>query len=58
MDFHALRHTYCSWLAASGISPKELMTLARHTDARLTLGRYSHVRLFNLSGAPLRNYRT
>lgn len=46
-----LRHSYGSWLAAAGVSPKELMTLARHTDARLTLCRYSHVRLFNLSAA-------
>ena len=51
LDIHSLRHSYVSWLAAAGVSPKELMTLARHTDARLTLGRYSHVRLFNLSAA-------
>ena len=50
-DFHALRHTYVSWLAAAGVSPKELMTLARHTDPRLTLGRYSHVRIYSLKSA-------
>jgi hypothetical protein len=41
-DFHALRHTFCSALAAAGTGPKELQTLARHSDVRLTLGTYTH----------------
>ena len=43
-DFHALRHTFLSSLAAAGIGAKELQTLARHSDPRLTLGVYTHAR--------------
>jgi integrase len=42
-DFHALRHTFISSLAASGVNPKTAQTLARHSDIRLTLDRYAHV---------------
>lgn len=42
-DFHALRHTFVSSLFDAGCTPKEAQTLARHQDARLTLGRYAHV---------------
>jgi hypothetical protein len=43
-DFHALRHTFVSALAAAEVGPKELQTLARHSDPRLTLGLYTHAR--------------
>ena len=43
-DFHALRHSYLSALAAAGVGPKELQELARHSDPRLTLGIYTHTR--------------
>jgi integrase len=43
-DFHALRHTYLSALAAAGVGPKELQELARHSDPQLTLGVYTHAR--------------
>ena len=43
-DFHALRHTFVSALAAAGTGAKELQTLARHADPRLTLGLYTHAR--------------
>lgn len=43
-DFHALRHTFCSTLAASGAGVKELQTLARHGDSRTTLNLYTHAR--------------
>ena len=43
-DFHSLRHTFVSALAATGIDAKSLQTLARHSDPRLTLGTYSHAR--------------
>ena len=43
VDFHALRHTFISSLAASGVNPKVAQTLARHSDIRLTLDRYAHV---------------
>lgn len=43
-DFHALRHSYLSALASAGVGVKELQELARHSDPRLTLGIYTHVR--------------
>lgn len=42
VDFHALRHTYITNLARSGVHPKIAMDLARHSDINLTLARYSH----------------
>ena len=42
-DFHSLRHTTGSLLAASGVHPKVAQTLMRHSKIELTLGRYSHV---------------
>ena len=43
LDFHALRHSFVSALAAAGVGPKELQTLARHSDAQTTLNVYTHV---------------
>lgn len=43
VDFHALRHTAGSLLAASGIHPKVAQSLMRHSDINLTMSRYSHV---------------
>jgi len=42
-DFHSLRHTAGSLLAASGIHPKVAQSLMRHSDINLTMSRYSHV---------------
>ena len=42
LDFHALRHTFGTMLAASGVHPKTAMDLMRHSDVNLTLGLYSH----------------
>lgn len=42
LDFHALRHTFVTVLAAAGVTPKVLQDLARHSDPRLTLGAYTH----------------
>jgi integrase len=39
-DFHSLRHTYVSRLEAAGLSLREAMQLARHSDPRLTMARY------------------
>ena len=50
-DFHALRHTYLSRLGRSGASPKVMQRLARHTTVELTLGRYTHAGLYDLSSA-------
>jgi len=39
-DFHALRHTYVSLLEVAGVSLRDAMQLARHSDPKLTLARY------------------
>jgi integrase len=51
LDFHSLRHSYISGLAAAGIHPKTEQELARHSDINLTMGVYTHVRLNDLSAA-------
>jgi integrase len=50
-DFHALRHSFVSALAAAGTGAKELQVLARHSDPRLTLGLYTHSRSDELTKA-------
>ena len=41
-DFHALRHTTGSWLAAKGVHPKVAQAIMRHSDINLTVSRYTH----------------
>ncbi len=41
-DFHALRHTFISNWARSGVHPKVAQSLARHSTITLTMDRYSH----------------
>jgi integrase len=41
-DFHALRHTCGSWLAAMGVHPKVVQAIMRHSDINLTMSRYCH----------------
>ncbi len=50
-DFHALRHTYISRLVSSGASVKVCQELARHSTPTLTIGRYAHTRLHDLTSA-------
>ncbi len=50
-DFHGLRHTFISNLAAGGIHPKEAQQLARHSTITLTMDRYTHVARNRLSAA-------
>jgi hypothetical protein len=42
-DFHSLRHTCGSLLAASGINPKVAQSIIRHSDINLTMNRYTHI---------------
>jgi len=42
-DFHSLRHTTGSLLAASGAHPKVAQSLMRHSTIDLTLSRYTHI---------------
>ena len=51
VDFHALRHTFLTLLASSGVHPKVAQDLARHSDINLTLSRYSHTVLEQRSEA-------
>jgi hypothetical protein len=41
--FHALRTTYITRLQRAGVSPREAMELARHSDMRLTMKTYTDV---------------
>jgi integrase len=43
VDFHSLRHTCGSLLAASGVHPKVAQQIMRHSSIDLTMSRYSHV---------------
>lgn len=43
LDFHALRHTYGSWLAKSGVPLTTAQKWMGHSDPSLTANIYSHV---------------
>jgi hypothetical protein len=47
VDLNALRHGYISTLARAGVPVKTLVTLARHSDPKLTLNVYSHPTVFH-----------
>jgi len=51
VDFHALRHTYITNVVNSGASVKVAQELARHSTPTLTIGRYAHTRLHDLTRA-------
>lgn len=51
VDFHAFRHTFCTRLALSGVQPKQMQTLARHSTIDLTMGYYTHVGTSDLVSA-------
>ncbi|MFH1613771.1 MAG: tyrosine-type recombinase/integrase [Planctomycetota bacterium] len=42
IDFHSLRHTTGSFLAASGVHPKVAQAIMRHSDINLTMSIYTH----------------
>jgi len=42
IDFHSLRHTTGTLLAASGAHPKIMQSIMRHSDINLTMSRYTH----------------
>ena len=51
VDFHALRHTFITAVVNSGASVKVAQELARHSTPTLTIGRYAHARLHDLTRA-------
>jgi hypothetical protein len=50
-DLHALRHSYVLLLDQAGVSVKQAMTLARHSDPKLTMARYGRPHLGDLASA-------
>ena len=42
-DFHSLRHSTGSLLAAAGVHPKVIQAIMRHSDINLTMSRYTHL---------------
>ncbi|MFQ5735052.1 MAG: tyrosine-type recombinase/integrase, partial [Planctomycetaceae bacterium] len=43
IDFHSLRHTCGAWLAMSGVHPKVVQTVMRHSSITLTMDTYGHL---------------
>ena len=50
-DFHALRHTLASNLAAAGVHPAMAKAIMRHSDIGLTMGTYTHTSALALAEA-------
>jgi integrase len=50
-DFHALRHSFVALLDQAGISLKQAMQLARHSDPKLTMARYGRAQMQDLGQA-------
>ncbi|MCL1999908.1 MAG: tyrosine-type recombinase/integrase [Planctomycetes bacterium] len=44
-DFHALRHTFGTWLAKGGVHPKVAQDLMGYSTINLTMGLYTHITL-------------
>lgn len=45
LDFYALRSTFITSLARSGVSPKLAQSLTRHSDINLTMNTYTALEL-------------
>ena len=50
-DFHALRHTFGTWLALAGVTTQAAQRLMRHSTMDLTLKYYTHLAPADLSQA-------
>ena len=53
-DFHGLRHSFVASLDRAGLTLKQMMQLARHSDPRLTAAVYGKARFGDLAGAVVR----
>ena len=51
LDFHSLRHSYISHLAAGGVHPATAQRLARHSTISLTMDKYTHMSAFDQAAA-------
>ena len=45
VDFHALRHTFGTWLARAGVLPQVAQRLMRHSSIDLTMNLYTHLKI-------------
>jgi hypothetical protein len=50
-EVHALRHTYITRVVSSGATVRVAQDLARQSSPTLTISRYAHTRLYDLSAA-------
>jgi hypothetical protein len=50
-DFHSLRHSFINLLDRTGATLKEAMTLARHSDPKLTMAVYGRAQIHDLGEA-------
>ena len=50
-DFHSLHHCFVALLDRAGVSLKQAMQLARHSDPKLTMARYGRAQLHDLAAA-------
>jgi integrase len=51
MTPHEARHTFASYLIATGMNPKQVQTYVGHTDIRTTFNRYGHLMPGDVEGA-------
>jgi integrase len=51
VNVHAFRHTYCTWLQATGVSPRIVQELMRHSSPELTANTYTHADQLDLGGS-------
>jgi integrase len=51
VGMHSLRHGFITSLAKAGVPLKTLMTLARHSDPKLTMNVYSHLTIHDTAAA-------
>jgi integrase len=51
IDIHALRTTFGTWLAKSGVAPRTAQALMRHSDIKLTMSVYCDPKLLDTAAA-------
>jgi hypothetical protein len=51
LDVHSLRHTFATWLSASGVTPRTAQAALRHSTLDLTMQVYTDPRLLDVAGA-------
>ena len=54
IDVHALRHSYCTLLAAGGVAPRTAQAAMRHSSIDLTMNVYTDPKVLDIAGASIR----